>query len=204
MKIDVLDQQDLERTREVCQKLFHENYITEYVFAPNDALKQANEDYSFIMAHYQAVEELLDRCGWELCHDARAGVLYLNSHYTMAKMSLSQLESYILLGMRLLYDEKRTQASASGEVFVTAMEIVELLTSLNAVDQVNKRDRGKALRTLAGKNIVAKMTGKWEDPDVRLAILPSIVCALSQDKLKAVAQMIASGKKAVEEEEAEA
>ena len=129
MKIDVLDQQDLERTREVCQKLFHENYITEYVFAPNDALKQANEDYSFIMAHHQAVEELLDRCGWELCHDARAGVLYLNSHYTMAKMSLSQLESYILLGMRLLYDEKRTQASASGEVFVTAMEIVELLTA---------------------------------------------------------------------------
>lgn len=56
MKIDVLDQQDLERTREVCQKLFHENYITEYVFAPNDALKQANEDYSFIMAHYQALK----------------------------------------------------------------------------------------------------------------------------------------------------
>lgn len=204
MKIDTFDQQYLERTREVCQKLFHENYITEYVFAPNDALKRANEDYSFIMAHYEAIEELLDRCGWELCHDSRAGVLYLTSNYAMAKMILNQLESYFLLAMRLLYDEKRTQASASGEVFVTGLEIVEQLTSLNAVDQVNKRDRGRALRTLAGKNIVAKMTGKWEDPDVRLAILPSIVCALSQDKVKAVAQMIAAGKKADEEEAAEA
>jgi len=204
MKIDNFEQQYLERTREVCQKLFHENYITEYVFAPNDALKRANEDYSFIMAHYEAIEELLDRCGWELCHDSRAGVLYLTSNYAMAKMILNQLESYFLLAMRLLYDEKRTQASASGEVFVTGLEIVEQLTSLNAVDQVNKRDRGKALRTLAGKNIVAKMTGKWEDPDVRLAILPSIVCALSQDKVKAVAQMIASDKKADEEEETEA
>lgn len=204
MKIDTFDQQYLERTREVCQKLFHENYITEYVFAPNDALKRANEDYTFIMAHYEAIEELLDRCGWELCHDSRAGVLYLTSNYAMAKMILNQLESYFLLAMRLLYDEKRTQASASGEVFVTGLEIVEQLTSLNAVDQVNKRDRGKALRTLAGKNIVAKMTGKWEDPDVRLAILPSIVCALSQDKVKAVAQMIAADKKADEEEAAEA
>ena len=204
MKIDTFDQQYLERTREVCQKLFHENYITEYVFAPNDALKRANEDYSFIMSHYEAIEELLDRCGWELCHDSRAGVLYLTSNYAMAKMILNQLESYFLLAMRLLYDEKRTQASASGEVFVTGLEIVEQLTSLNAVDQVNKRDRGRALRTLAGKNIVAKMTGKWEDPDVRLAILPSIVCALSQDKVKAVAQMIAAGKKADEEEAAEA
>lgn len=190
MKIDAFDDQRLNRTREVCQKLFHGNYITEYVFAPNDALKKANEDYSFIMAHYDAVEELLDRCGWELCHDLRAGVLYLSSSYAQAKMILTQLESYFLLAMRLIYDDKRTQASASGEVFVTAREIVEQLTSLNAVDQVNKRERGKALRTLAGKNIVAKMTGKWEDPDVRLAILPSVVCALSPDKTKAVAQML--------------
>lgn len=190
MKIDAFDDQRLNRTREVCQKLFHGNYITEYVFAPNDALKKANEDYSFIMAHYDAVEELLDRCGWGLCHDPRAGVLYLSSSYAQAKMILTQLESYFLLAMRLIYDDKRTQASASGEVFVTAREIVEQLTSLNAVDQVNKRERGKALRTLAGKNIVAKMTGKWEDPDVRLAILPSVVCALSPDKTKAVAQML--------------
>ena len=97
-------------------------------------------------------------------------------------MILTQLESFFLLAMRLIYDDKKTQASASGEVFVTAREIVEQLTSLNAVDQVNKRERGKALRTLAGKNIVAKMTGKWEDLDVRLAILPSILCALSPDR----------------------
>ena len=200
MKIDAFDNQRLERTREVCQKLFHGNYITEYVFAPNDALKKANEDYSFVMAHYEAVEELLDRCGWKLCHDPRAGVLYLSSDYAQAKMILTQLESYFLLAMRLIYDDKKTQASASGEVFVTAREIVEQLTSLNALDQVNKRERGKALRTLAGKNIVAKMAGKWEDPDVRLAILPSIVCALSPDKTKAVANMLSAGTEMQEEE----
>lgn len=33
MKVDAFDNQCLERTREVCQKLFHGNYITEYVFA---------------------------------------------------------------------------------------------------------------------------------------------------------------------------
>lgn len=200
MKIDAFDNQRLERTREICQKLFHGNYITEYVFAPNDVLKKANEDYSFVMAHYEAVEELLDRCGWKLCHDPRAGVLYLSSDYAQAKMILTQLESYFLLAMRLIYDDKKTQASASGEVFVTSREIVEQLTSLNALDQVNKRERGKALRTLAGKNIVAKMAGKWEDPDVRLAILPSIVCALSPDKTKAVANMLSAGTQTQEEE----
>ncbi len=204
MKIDEFDDCTLERVREVCQALFHENYITEYIFAPNDALKRASEDYSFVMAHYDAVEELLDRCGWKLCHDPRAGVLYLSSSYAQAKMVLSQTESYFLLAMRMIFDDKKTQASASGEVFVTAQEIVEQLTSLNAVDQVNKKDRAKALRTLASKNIVAKMAGKWEDPDARLAILPSIVCALSPDKTKAVVQMLAARTETVEEEVDEA
>ena len=63
MKIDTYDAAVLERIREVCQELFHENYITEYVFAPNEALKKANDSFSFVTAHYDAIEELLEPGG---------------------------------------------------------------------------------------------------------------------------------------------
>lgn len=190
MKIDAYDDVTLERVREVCQELFHKNYITEYVFAPNEALKKANDSFSFVMAHYDAIEELLERCGWKLCQDPGAGVLYLSSEYAPAKVILSKTESYFLLAMRLLYDDKKTQASASGEVFVTTREVVERLITLGAMDQVTKQEREKALRTLAGKNIIARMTGKWGEMDSKLAILPSVVCALSAEKTKAVANML--------------
>lgn len=204
MKIDDYDEQTLEQIRDVCQQLFHGSYILEYVFTPNDTLKKANNDYLFVMSHYDAIEELLDRCGWELCNDSRCGVLYLSSQYAQAKISLTKMESYFLLAMRLLYDDKKTQASASGEVFATTREIIEQLTSLGAVEQVNKQERSKALRTLAARNIIAKMSGGWEELDTRLAILPSVVCALSSEKTKAVAQMLSaqpeqSGAKEVEE-----
>ena len=192
MKLDAYDDAVLNRVREVCQELFHKNYITEYVFAPNEALKKANDSFSFVMAHYDAIEELLDRCGWKLCLDPRAGVLYLSSEYAPAKVILTKTESYFLLAMRLLYDEKKTQASASGEVFVTTREIVEQLTTLGTVKQVSKQDREKALRTLAGKNIIARMTGKWGEMDSKLAILPSIVCAISAEKTKAVVNMLST------------
>lgn len=191
MIIDTYDDATLERIREVCQELFHGNYITEFIFAPNDSLKKANENYSFIMSHYDAVEELLDRCGWQLCHDPRAGVLYLSSVYARAKVILTKMESYFLLAVRILYDEKKTQASASGEVFVTTREIVEQLTTLGAVAQISKQQREAALRTLAGKNIIARMTGKLGELDARIAILPSVVCALSAEKTKAAANMLA-------------
>lgn len=192
MKIDEYDRGTLTRVQEVCQELFHGNYITEFVFAPNESLKKANDSYSFIMSHYTAIEELLERCGWQLCHDRGAGVLYLSSEYAQAKMILTKTESYFLLAMRLLYENKKARASASGEVFVTVREILEQLTTLGTVDQVTKQEREKALRTLAGKNIVARMTGKLGELDTRLTIFPSIVCAISAEKAKAVVTMLTS------------
>lgn len=202
MKIDEYDEKTLERVREVCQELFHGNYITEYVFAPNDSLKKANENYSFVMAHYEAVEELLDRCGWILCHDSRSGVLYLDSPYAPAKVILTKTESYFLLALRLIYEEKKIQASASGEVFVTVRELLERLTTLGTVNQIPKQDREKSLRTLAGKHIVTRVTGKWGDLDARLAVLPSIVCAISAEKTKAVVHALATQRKETDEEDA--
>lgn len=201
MIIDEYDAADLEKVRLVCQELFHGNYITEYVFAPNESLKKANVSYSFVMAHYAAIDELLDRCGWRLCHDELSGVLYLNSEYASAKITLTKIESYFLLALRLIYDDKKTRASASGEVFITVRDIVEQLTTLGAVNQVTKQERDKALRTLAAKNIVTRMMGKWGELDTRLAILPSIVCAISSEKTKAVLEMLLAN---VAEEEAEA
>lgn len=190
MIIDDYDDAALERTREVCQALYHSSYINEYLFSPNESLKKANANYSFIMSHYDAIEELLDRSGWKLRHDELARVLYLTSDYVSAKIVLNKIESYFLLAMRLIYDEKKTRASASGEVYITVRDVIEQLTTLGAVDSVTKSEREKALRTLANKSIISRMTGKWGDMEARLAILPSVVCAISSEKTKNVLEML--------------
>ena len=192
MIIDDFDDGVRDSVRRVCQELFHNNYITEFVFSPNDSLKKANLDYSFIMANYDAIEELLDNCGWKLQHDEHVRVLYLTSDYASSKVVLNKLESYFLLALRLIYDEKKTRASASGEVFITVRDIVEQLTTLGTVESVSKQEREKALRTLSNKNIISRMTGKLGEMDTRLAILPSVICAISSDKLKNVLEMMSA------------
>ena len=201
MIIDEYDSAIQDKIREICQELFHSNYITEFVFAANESLKRVNNSYSFVMSHYDAVEELLDHCGWKLRHDERVGVLYLTSDYANAKINLTKIESYFLLALRLIYDEKKTQALTSNEVVVTVRDIIEQLTSLGAVDSITKQDREKALRTLYSKNILSRMTGKWGDMDARLAILPSVVCAISPEKTRAVLELMSVSR--TEEEDAE-
>ena len=199
--VDEYDEETKEKIRDICQELFHNSFITEYVFAPNDSLKKANASYSFIMQHYEAIEELLEHCGWRLRHDEQVRVLYLTSENARAKLVLNKIESYFLLALRLIYDDKKSRASATGEVFITARDIVEQLTTLGAVSSVLKQDREKALRTLAGKNLIARLTGKWGDMDARLAILPSIVCVVSSDKTKSVLEMLSESDISEEQEE---
>lgn len=78
--------------------------------------------------------------------------------------------------------------------------------TLGAMEQATKQEREKALRTLAGKNIVARLSGKLGELDTRLTILPSIVCAISAEKTKAVVAMLTASptEESTENEEGEA
>ena len=201
MLIDQLGDTTKEDIKLVCHKLFHENYITEFVFAPNENLKKANSDYSFLLHYYDEIGELLQQCGWELCRDDRVNVIYITSTFTMAKVVLSKTESYFLFALRLLYDQKKTQASASGEIFIFVNEIVEQLSTLGAMEPVTKQERERALRTLQNKNIITRITGKLSDIDAKIAILPSVVCAISAKKVELLTKSLSDQDKNTDVEE---
>lgn len=184
MRINQEGAETREKIRKLCHKLFDENYILEFVFAPNDTLRKANPDYTFLSLHFDCAAELLEQCGWKLNQDDRAGVIYLTSLYPSTKVTLTKTESYYLFGLRLLYDEKKMRASASGEVFATVRELLEKLSTLDALDPVGRQERERALRTLQNKNIITRITGKLTEPNAQLAIMPSILCAISAPKVK--------------------
>lgn len=184
MLIDKESNDIREKIKELCHKLFDQNYILEFVFAPNDVLRKANPDYTFLSLHFDCVAELLDQCGWKLNQNEEAGVFYLTSPYPSTKVTLNKTESYYLFGSRLLYDEKKMKASASGEIFATVQELFEKLSTLDVLNPVSRQERERALRTLQSKNIITRITGKWTDPDARIAIMPSILCAISSTRVK--------------------
>lgn len=179
-----LSEEEKDRIRILCQKLFHENYITEFVFAANEKLRKSNFDYNFILARFEIFSELLDAVGWHLHKDSSNGVIYITSDYSGVKPVLNKLETFYLFALRLLYDKKRSSASATGQVFVTVREMTEQLDSLNATDTQSKKERKSALSTLRNKNIIARIDGELDDLDCKIAILSSILCVISAAKVK--------------------
>ncbi len=184
MLIDELSIEEKEKIKLLCQKLFHENYIPEYIFSPNEQLRKANSDYYMLLSNFGAISELLDSCGWSLNRDDNAGVIYITSSFPIAKVILSKTESFFLFALRLIYDQKRTSASATGHVFIFIRDLIEQLSSLGALEQVTKQDRKKALQTLKNKNIISKISGDLSELDTKIAILPSILCVISANKVE--------------------
>lgn len=186
MKWDSFTAEEQERTRAICQRLFHENFLLEFRFSAKDGMKKADPDYLFAFQRFSALAELLDGCGWQLHKDDRAGVMYLTSGYPGAYLPLKKLESKFLFALRLIYDDRKLQAVNTAEVLCTVRDIVEKLSTLNAIDVVTKQERAEALRMLESRNIIQRLSGAWTELDTRLVILPSILCALSAEKIAAL------------------
>lgn len=179
-----LSNEEKEKIRLLCQKLFHENYITEFIYSNTDKLRKSNYEYNYISARFDVFSELLEAVGWHLNQDKSIGVIYITSDYSGAKPVLTKLETFFLFALRLIYDKKRSSASSTGQVFLNVRDIIEQLNSLNAIDTVSKKERKSALNTLKNKNIINRIDGDLGDLDCRIAVLPSILCVISSAKVK--------------------
>ena len=186
MKVELLPEEERERIKVICQRLFHENYLLEYRFSAANGMKKADPDYLFAWQRREELSELLEQCGWQLRVDNREGVLYLISDYPGAYVPLKKLESQCLFVLYLLYDERRMQESGTAEVWCSVRDVMEKLTTLNIVKSVPKQERAAVLRTLEEKRLVDKPAGQWGDLETRFLILPSILCTLSQEKIAAL------------------
>ncbi len=190
MLIDELSENERAKIQEMCQKLFHSNYITQYVFAAGEIMTKANSDYSFILSHYRAMDELLSAVGWTLCRDDSAGVIFIKTDYPDSKVTLGKNESYILFALRLIYDNKKTSASSTGQVFTTIREVEEQLSTLGAPVISTKAERKKAFTTLYNKNIIAKISGTLDELDARIAVMPAILCVISASRVKNLTELL--------------
>lgn len=179
-----LGNEEKDKIKDLCQKLFHENYITEFIFSNNDKLSSSNPEYNYILSKYRIFEELLDAVGWQLNHDSSNGVIYITSGYSGAKPVLNKIETMFLFALRIIYDKKRSSASSTGQVYTTVRDITEQLESLNAVTNITKRDRKAALSKLREKNIITRIAGELGEMDCKIAIRPSILYVISATRVK--------------------
>lgn len=180
-----------ERFAKLTNYLLSKTYVTREIYESKDHLGKINADYRFIEKYYDLFEGYLKVINGVLKTDEVVGVIYLDNEYGYNKLRLDKLTTLILFTLRTIYDEEKEKSSASSVVYITTASLIYKLLELKIVlKKPTMKDIVDSLRLLVTQNILTKIEGSIDDSACQLAILPTILLAVSNEKIDAIYSMV--------------
>ena len=115
----------------------------------------------------------------------------LENEYGYNKLRLDKLTTLVLFTLRTIYDEEKERNASSSVVYITTASLIYKLLELKVISKKpTMKDMVDSLRTLMIQNILTKIEGSIEDSACQLAILPTILLAVSNEKVDAIYSMV--------------
>jgi hypothetical protein len=161
-----------------------------------------NPDYTFLSTHYEEVQEYLSLLDWDLRKDDLNGYFYVVNTDEANRCSLNKKETAILLAIRMIYDENQEQLGLEQDAICTVRDVLEKVVTDYAIlpAKPNMDEVKRAFTLLENHAVIQRIDGKFNQGSCRFAILPTVLAAVSSEKLNAVVSVL---RKEEDDEEAE-
>ena len=194
MKFDFLSSasdKELQQFKSVCNQLLSRTYVVRTLYRPGRE-RLNNPDYTFLTIHAEAVRDYLSLLDWDLRHDDANGICYVVNTDDANRCILSKRETAILLALRMLYDESLEGLGLEKDALCTVREVLEKVVTDYAIlpAKPNMEEFKRAMLILENHSIIQRIEGKYNQPDCRFAILPTILTAVSAERLHEVAAVL--------------
>ena len=194
MKFDFLSSasdKELQQFKLVCNQLLSRTYVVRTLYRPGRE-RLNNPDYTFLTIHAEAVRDYLSLLDWDLRHDDANGIYYVVNTDDANRCILSKRETAILLALRMLYDESLEGLGLEKDALCTVREVLEKVVTDYAIlpAKPNMEEFKRAMLILENHSIIQRIEGKYNQPDCRFAILPTILTAVSAERLHEVAAVL--------------
>lgn len=204
-RIEEFSQKELEQFRKVCNYLLNRTFVfrTSYQM---DKGRINNPDYTFLAIHYETVRDYLSLLDWDLYRDDYNGYFYVRSKDEVNRLTLTKTPTAILLALRMIYDENQEMLGLERDAVCTTQELLEKIVTDYAVlsSRPNMDEVKRALTMLENHSILQRIEGKFSQMSCKFAILPTILTAVSSEKLSAVVDALKKEEDDDEESEASA
>lgn len=199
--IEALSQKELEQFKKVCNYLLNRTFVfrTNYQIGKG---RVNNPDYTFLTIHFEIVRDYLSLLDWDLYRDDYNGYFYVLSKDEVNRLILNQKTTAILLALRMIYDENQEMLGLEQDAVCTTEELLEKVITDYAIlsTRPNMDEIKRALTLLENHSILQRIEGKYNQMACKFAILPTIMTAVSAEKLSAVVDAL---RKEEDDEEAE-
>lgn len=194
-------QKELDRFKAVCNQLLSRTYVVRTVYQPGVG-RVNNPDYVFLSAHFEAIHEYLAFLDWDLRKDDLNGYFYVLNTDEANRCNLNKKETAILLAIRMLYEENLERLGLAQDAVCSVRDLLEKVVTDYAIlpAKPNMDDVKRALTVLDNHSVIQRIEGKYNQGSCRFAILPTVLSAVSSEKLNAIVSVL---RKEEESEEAE-
>lgn len=183
--IEGFSSKELETFKSVCNHLLGYTFVVRTLYRP-DGGTMTNPEYTFLARYSETVGSYLAMLDWELLQDEYNGYFYVLNTLEVNRCTLNKTTTAILLTLRMIYDEDRERAGLSMDVLCTVRDLLEkLVTTFGVFKQKPNMDEiRRSLKQLEAHSIVIRLDGKYSDVACSFTILPTIMTAVSAEKMQ--------------------
>ena len=184
---------ELEQFKSVCNQLLSRTYIVRTLFRPGKG-RVNNPDYTFLSLHYEAVQEYLSLLDWDLRKDDLNGYFYVINTDEANRCNLNKKETAILLALRMIYEENQEQLGLEQDAVCTVRDVLEKVVTDYAIlpAKPNMDEVKRALTLLENHSIIQRIEGKFNQSGCKFSILPTVLAAVSSEKLNDVVSVLST------------
>ena len=187
---------ELQQFKSVCNQLLSRTFVVRTLYRPGRE-RLNNPDYTFLSIHFEAVRD------WDLRHDEANGCFYVINTDEANRLILSKRETAILLALRMLYDESQERLGLEQDALCTVREVLEKVVTDYAIlpAKPNMDEFRRAMLVFENHAVIQRIEGRYNQADCRFAILPTILTAVSAERLHEAAAVLRKEENADEEAE---
>ena len=193
---------ELQQFKSVCNQLLSRTFVVRTLYRPGRE-RLNNPDYTFLSIHFEAVRDYLSLLDWDLRHDEANGCFYVINTDEANRLILSKRETAILLALRMLYDESQERLGLEQDALCTVREVLEKVVTDYAIlpAKPNMDEFRRAMLVFENHAVIQRIEGRYNQADCRFVILPTILTAVSAERLHEAAAVLRKEENADEEAE---
>lgn len=190
-KLSNADQNEFAR---VCNTLLTKSFLVRDMFDSREKAMRINPDYRFVERYFDLFVDYLKYSAWTLEKDNINGVVSLFNLNQQNRIRLDRETSLLVYVFRLIYESEREDSNTTSQaIYLTTPTLIKTMLEYGITipgKRLTGRLLSKSLRFLANHNILAKVSGSYDEGNVAFYILPSIIYAIDNQKIKAMSDAL--------------
>lgn len=199
--INTATQKELERFKAVCNQLLSRTYVVRTVYKQGEG-RVNNPDYVFLSTHFEVIQEYLALLDWDLRKDDMNGYFYVLNTDEANRCSLNKKETAILLAIRMLYEENLERLGLAQDAVCSVRDLLEKVVTDYAIlpAKPNMDEVKRALSLLDNHSVIQRIEGRYNQAGCKFAILPTVLSAVSSERLNAIVSALRKEEEEKDEE----